>query len=228
MNLEDLKKVAGIKAADLIQTNQKVGLGTGSTAFYAIKHLAERIKSEGLQIQAVSTSFSTTLLCQSYGIPLIDSGALNHLDIAIDGADEIDDQKNLIKGRGGAHTLEKIVAAMSDRYIIIADDSKKTARLGSRFPVPVEVNPKALELCKKQLQALGALEVVLRMGSPAKDGPVVTDSANFILDAFFKTISDPAYLEKEINNIPGVLDNGIFAGYAHQVILASSGGIIEF
>ncbi len=225
--LDELKKQAGYKAAELIRNGQKVGLGTGSTATHLVNRLAERIRTEGLQIQAVSTSWSTTLQCRQLGIPMLDMGEASHLDIAIDGADEIDPSRNLIKGRGAAHLLEKIVAAMADTYVIVADESKKVEKLGEKFAVPLEVLPSAIGLVTAKVEALGA-KVVVRMGAPGKDGPVISDSGNLIVDAKFPGIADPAGLARKLEAIPGVLGHGLFIGMANKVILATANGLAEF
>lgn len=226
-NLDELKKQAGYRAAELIQNGQKVGLGTGSTATHLVNRLAERIRTEGLQIQAVSTSWSTTLQCRKLGIPLLDMGEASHLDIAIDGADEIDPARNLIKGRGAAHLLEKIVAAMADYYVVVADESKKVAQLGEKFAVPLEVLPSAIGLVTARVEALGG-KVVVRMGAPGKDGPVISDSGNLIVDAKFPGIADCATLARNLESIPGLLGHGLFVGMTHKVILATANGLVEF
>jgi ribose 5-phosphate isomerase A len=228
MDMDTLKKEAGYQAAELIEDGQRVGLGTGSTAFYTIERLAHRIRDEKISVEAVSTSFSTTLLCQEFGIPLLDLSNVDSLDIAIDGADEIDTHRNLIKGRGAAHVIEKIVAEMSAQFIVVADQSKKVDTLGAAFPVPVEVLPLARASVQKALLQIGAESVVVRMGSPAKDGPVISDSGNLILDARFAGISHPAELAEKINHIPGVLGHGIFANTCHKVFLATENGIQQF
>ena len=143
-SMDELKKAAGVRAADMIKDGMTVGLGTGSTAAHMVNRLAERIKTEGLHVVGVSTSWSTTLQCRSLGIPLKEMGEVSHLDMVIDGADEIDDQRNLIKGRGAAHLLEKIVASMTDNYVIIADSGKKVNKLGEKFAVPLEIIPGAI------------------------------------------------------------------------------------
>lgn len=227
IDMQDLKQQVGICAAMRISQGQCVGLGTGSTAAHLIKHLARRIREENLRITAVSTSWSTTLLCRELGIPLLPLESVSYLDIAIDGADEIDSDRNLIKGRGAAHTLEKIVAAMAGEYIIIADHSKRVGHLGTSFPVPVEILAPALGFVSKKLQELGG-QVNLRMGSPAKDGPAISDSGNLILDAHFGLIKNPAQLEKHIANLPGVVGNGLFCGLVSSVLLATESGIAEF
>lgn len=228
MDITELKKLAGVCATENVEQDMVIGLGTGSTAYFAIERIAQRIKEEGLQIQAVSTSFSTTLLCNQWGIPLLDISTVGHIDLAIDGADEIDDERNVIKGRGAAHTLEKIVAGMADQFIIVADRSKKVPQLGRSMPVPVEVLPAALQSAMQKMGKLGADRCVLRLADKSKDGPVISDNGNFIVDAWYHNIPDAGELEKELNLIPGVLDNGIFAGYATEVILATDEGLQRF
>ncbi len=227
MDMNALKKEAGIRAANLIQNNQSVGLGTGSTAAHMVHRLAERIQQEGLQVQAVSTSWSTTLQCRKLGIPLVEMGEVSHLDIVIDGADEIDPSRNLIKGRGAAHLLEKIVAAMADQYVIIADESKKVSQLGSSFAVPLEVIPGAVSLVERNIQQLGGFFVV-RQGAPGKDGPVISDSGNLICDAKFPPIANPSLLNQQLSAIPGLVEHGLFISMCTKVILATSDGIVEF
>lgn len=227
MNMDLLKKEAGIRAAELIQNGQKVGLGTGSTATHLVNRVAERIQTEGLKITAVSTSWSTTLQCRRLNIPLLDLGEVNHLDIAIDGADEIDAQRNLIKGRGAAHLLEKIVAAMADQYIVVADESKKVDQLGQKFAVPLEVLPSAVALVGKKVSDLGGV-FTIRQGAPGKDGPVISDSGNLICDGKFEWIKNPSQLALELSQIPGLLEHGLFVGMTHKVILATQNGIVEF
>lgn len=227
MSMDDLKKQAGYRAAELIQAGQKVGLGTGSTATHLVNRLAERIRTEGLKIEAISTSWSTTLQCRKLGIPLLEMGEVSHLDLCIDGADEIDPSRNLIKGRGAAHLLEKIVAAMADRYIIVADSTKKVERLGEKFAVPLEVLPGAIALVTRKVEALGAA-VAVRMGAPGKDGPVISDSGNLIVDAKFPLIANPAVTARQLESIPGMIGHGLFVGMAHHVILATGQGLVEF
>lgn len=226
-HMDELKKLAGIRAADKIKSGMTVGLGTGSTATFMIERLAERIKTENLDIKAVSTSWSTTLLCHKLGIRLQEMGETTRLDIAIDGADEIDDKRNLIKGRGAAHLLEKIVAAMADTYIIIADSGKKVSRLGEKFAVPLEILPGAIGLVSTKVETLGA-KIQVRMGAPGKDGPVISDSGNLIADAHFGGIDHPETLARELEQIPGLLGHGLFIGMADLVILAAPEGVIEF
>ncbi|WP_308603588.1 ribose-5-phosphate isomerase RpiA [uncultured Fibrobacter sp.] len=226
-DLNELKKNAGILAANKIESGMTVGLGTGSTAAYMVARLGERVQNEGLKITAVSTSWSTTIQCRQLGIPLMDLGDAEHLDIAIDGADEIDPQKNLIKGRGAAHLLEKIVASMADTYIIIADNGKKVKQLGEKFAVPLEILPGAIGAVSAKVKKLGAL-VTVRLGAPGKDGPVISDSGNLIADAKFGPITDPEKLDFELNRIPGLLGHGLFIGMTDKAILAAENGLEEF
>lgn len=225
--MNELKKAAGIRAADMIKSGMSVGLGTGSTAAYMVERVAERIRTEGLKVRAVSTSWSTTLQCRKSGISLMEPGEATHLDIAIDGADEIDPQRNLIKGRGAAHLLEKIVASLADRYIIIADETKAVKTLGEKFSVPLEILPGAIGLVTTRVEKLGA-PVTVRMGAPGKDGPVISDSGNLIADAKFGLIKDPAALARELEHIPGIVGHGLFIGMADKVILATAEGLKEF
>jgi len=222
------KKAAALKAAALVQTGQKVGLGTGSTAAFVIQELGRRAKEENLQIECVTTSFQSMNIAIASGLKVFPVQALGFLDISIDGADEIDPSLNLIKGGGAAHTLEKIVHASASQFIVVADDSKLVDKLGSKFYVPVEVIPYAIALVEKKLKDLGASEVVLR-NAVKKDGPIVTDNGNFVYDAKFD-ITDPVSLEAKINSIPGVVENGIFSVNSVvpiKAFIAGEGGVTE-
>ena len=226
--MDELKKAAGVRAADMIKDGMTVGLGTGSTAAHMVNRLAERIKTEGLSVTGVSTSWSTTLQCRSLGIPLKEMGEVSHLDMVIDGADEIDDQKNLIKGRGAAHLLEKIVASMTDNYVIIADSGKKVNKLGEKFAVPLEIIPGAIAVVTERVKKLGG-DLKVRMGAPGKDGPVISDSGNLIADAKFGIIDDPNKLACDLEHIVGIVGHGLFVGMVTKVILADANkGLIEF
>ena len=225
--LDELKKAAGVKAANEIQDGMVVGLGTGSTAAYMVEHLAKRIREENLNVIGVSTSWSTTLQCRQLGIPLKEMGEVSELDIVIDGADEIDPQRGLIKGRGAAHLLEKVVASMAKRYIIIADSGKKVEKLGEKFAVPLEILPNAIGVVTAKVEALGA-KVKVRMGAPGKDGPVISDSGNIIADAKFNEIKNPQELSDKLDSITGLVGHGLFINMATQVILATENGLEEF
>lgn len=226
-DMNELKKQAGIQAAEMVQDGMIVGLGTGSTAAYMIEHLALRMAREWIKFGAVSSSWSTTLLCRRLNIPLVDLGSVRKLDMVIDGADEIDSQKDLIKGRGAAHLLEKITASLTDNFVVIADSSKKVSRLGETFPVPLEVLPAAYGLVGVRIQNLGGV-LTVRQGAPGKDGPVISDSGNLICDAKFPGIPDAGLLSSELDAIPGLLEHGLFVGMAKKVILATETGVTQF
>jgi ribose 5-phosphate isomerase A len=217
---QEAKRLAGIEAAGLVESGFVVGLGTGSTAAFAIAELGRRIREEGLSIVGIPTSFSAAILAREGGVPLATLDDVDAVDLAIDGADEIDPQRNLIKGGGAAHTREKVIAAAAKRFIVVGDESKLVSRLGTKMPVPVEVIPMALAPALRRLRGLGAVPEI-RMGI-RKDGPVITDQGNLVVDARFDSIDDPSRLECAINEIPGVLDNGLFVGMAELVIVGST------
>jgi ribose 5-phosphate isomerase A len=213
-----MKQQVGKAAADRVKSGAIVGLGTGSTTAFTIQFLGERLKSGDLQdIKGVPTSFQASVLAKQYGIPLTTLDEIDRIDIAIDGADEVDPQKNLIKGGGAAHTREKIVDSLAREFIVVVDSSKLVDRLGSTFPLPVEVLPMAVAPVTKAIEQLGG-KPELRMGVK-KDGPVITDQGNMVLDVTFAAIDNPAELEKLLNNIPGVLENGLFIGVADVVLI---------
>jgi ribose 5-phosphate isomerase A len=213
-----MKQEVGKAAAVRVQSGSIVGLGTGSTTAYTIQFLGDRLKSGEIKdIIGVPTSFQAEVLAKQYGIPLTTLDAIDRIDIAIDGADEVDPQKNLIKGGGAAHTREKIVDYLADQFIVVVDSSKIVDRLGSSFPVPVEVIPMAITPVMRAIKKLGG-KPELRMGVK-KAGPVITDQGNMVIDVKFDNIDDPAGLEKTLNNIPGVLENGIFVGVTDLVLV---------
>lgn len=213
-----MKQEVGRAAADRVKSGSIVGLGTGSTTAYTIQFLGDRLKSGELKdIIGIPTSFQAEVLAKQYGIPLTTLDAVDHIDIAIDGADEVDPQKNLIKGGGAAHTREKIVDYLADQFIVVVDSSKIVDKLGSSFPVPVEVIPMAISPVMRAIEKLGG-KPELRMGV-RKAGPVITDQGNMVIDVKFDAIYKPAELEKTLNNIPGVLENGIFVGVTDLVLI---------
>jgi len=213
-----MKQQVGKAAAERVQSGSIVGLGTGSTTAYAIQFLGDRLKSGELKdIKGVPTSFQASVLAKQYGIPLTTLDEIDHIDIAIDGADEVDPQHNLIKGGGAAHTREKVVDSLAAQFIVVVDSSKIVDRLGSTFAVPVEVLPMAIAPVTRAVQKLGG-QPELRMGLK-KDGPVITDQGNMVLDVKFEAIDNPAELEKTLNNIPGVLENGLFVGLTDLVLV---------
>jgi ribose 5-phosphate isomerase A len=213
-----MKQEVGRIAASRVKSNSVVGLGTGSTSAYAIEYIGDRLKSGELEnIVGVPTSFQSEVLAKKYGIPLTTLDAIDHIDLAIDGADEVDPQKNLIKGGGAAHTREKVVDGLAELFIVVVDSSKLVDQLGSTFLLPVEVIPMAIAPVTRALEKLGG-QPELRMGIK-KDGPVITDQGNFVLDVKFNQIDNPAELEQKINNIPGVLENGLFVGLADTILV---------
>jgi ribose 5-phosphate isomerase A len=206
------KKAAGEKATDFIESGMTVGLGTGSTAYWAIEKIG-RMVAAGLQIKAVATSRQSEEQAGRLGIPLTSFAELVRIDVDIDGADEVDDQRNLIKGGGGALLREKIIACASTMMIVVVDDTKLVSRLG-RFPLPVEVVPFGWELTVRKLQAAGCRTSV-RMKD---DAFFITDNGNYIIDCHFEAIASPAELQDHLNQIPGVVENGLFVGMASTVI----------
>lgn len=213
-----MKQQVGKAAADRVQSGSIVGLGTGSTTAFAIQYLGDRLKSGELtDIKGIPTSFQASVLAKQYGIPLTTLDEVDRIHIAIDGADEVDPHKNLIKGGGAAHTREKVVDSLAELFIVVVDQSKIVTALGSTFPVPVEVLPMAIAPVTRALEKLGG-KPELRMGIK-KDGPVITDQGNMVLDVTFASIPNPAELEKTLNNIPGVLENGIFVGVTDVVLI---------
>lgn len=200
------KKAAGEAAAELVKAGMLVGLGTGSTVAWTIKRLGERIKDEGLNFYGVPTSFQAEELAIDSGIKLTTLNQNPHLDLAIDGADQVDFSLMVIKGGGAAHAREKVVSSSAKKFVIVADESKFVEKLS--WPVPVEVLPFAFKLAGKRLEELGGRSV-LRMGK-MKDGPVITDNGNFVLDVDFGIIEDPRSIAVKISPIPGVVEHGIF------------------
>tara|TARA_X000000950_G_scaffold55012_4_gene65809 strand:+ start:2198 stop:2935 length:738 start_codon:yes stop_codon:yes gene_type:complete len=223
---EHAKYLCAEKAAAFVSSGMKVGLGTGSTAYWLVKHLGRKVRDEGLIIEGVPTSLKTSELAKSEGIPLSTLDEAGWLDITIDGADEISPSFNLIKGGGGAHLREKIVAMASDKMIVIADSSKKVAELGS-FPLPVEVIRYGCELTKIQVvqyltqRGYKDAQVMYRM---SKDKKFITDEGNFILDLHLNFISDEATLSNDLNLIPGVVENGLFVNICKCVVFADENG----
>lgn len=213
-----MKQEVGKKAASLVQSNSIVGLGTGSTTAYAIQFIGDRLKAGEIEnIVGIPTSFQAEVLAKEYGIPLTSLDAVERIDIAIDGADEVDPHFNLIKGGGAAHTREKVVDSLAETFIVVVDSGKVVEKLGSTFLLPVEVIPMAVTPVLRALKALGGTPE-LRMGVK-KAGPVVTDQGNLVIDVKFDDLSNAEELEKTINNLPGVLENGLFVNVADRVLV---------
>ena len=222
MQATNTKQLAAERAVTYVQDGMIVGLGTGSTAAYAIKKLGARVAEENLQIRAIATSQRSEDLARELNIPIISFEEIDLIDLTIDGADEVDEQLNLIKGGGGALLREKVVATNSRELIIIVDETKLVKRLG-KFPLPVEVVPFALTVVKRQLEQLDCI-ANLRMEN---DKPYLTDNGNYILDCSFGEIKLPAQLHDAVKSITGVVDNGLFIQLARTVIAAYSDGSIQ-
>lgn len=214
-----MKQAVAAAAVEQIKDGMVLGLGSGSTAALMIKGLAEKLRSGDLRdITGVTTSFQGEVLAAELGIPLKSLNAIDHIDLAIDGADEVDPAFQLIKGGGACHVQEKLVARRAKRFVVVVDSGKFVERLNLSFLLPVEVLPGAWRQVKAELAALGG-ESELRM-AVRKAGPVVTDQGNLVLDARFAGgIADPATLESTINNLPGVLENGLFVNLTDQVLV---------
>lgn len=228
-NLVARYAVDDLVKAGLIRSNMKIGLGTGSTAMPAVIRLAELIADGTLSnVRAVATSFQTTIACEDLGIPVYSMNSREiggALDLAIDGADEISPGKHLIKGGGAALLLEKIVAYNAARFVIIADESKYVPDMGTRFSLPVEIIAEARTSASAALASLGA-KVTLRQGL-RKAGPVVTDNGNLIVDCLWEKPVDPVTMEKEINAIVGVVENGFFTANIPTVYIARADGTVS-
>lgn len=217
MDRDTAKEAAGQSAAALVRDGMMLGLGTGSTTAYAIKAIGRRVHEENLEIRGVPTSFGSERLARAHGIPTTSLDETPSLDLAVDGADEVDDGFRLIKGGGGAHSREKVVATQADRFVVVVDPTKHVDQLGIRAPVPVEVLPMAVTPVTRMLEDVGA-RVELRTGA-AKDGPVVTDQGLWLLDADFPDgIDDPEALDDRLCRHPGILDHGLFLNMATDVI----------
>jgi len=214
------KAVAARRAVEFVRDGQIVGLGTGSTTAFAIKELGFLVR-EGLMIRGVPTSKATELLADQCGIPLVDLNESCRIDVTIDGADEIDPRFNMVKGGGGALFREKLVAIASDLEIIIVDPPKLVQTLGQTMPVPVEVLKFGWCLPERRLRELGCTPTVRQKAGQ----PYESDNGNYILDCWFGPISDPAYLDQAIKQIPGVVESGIFIGLADRLIIGSDHGV---
>jgi ribose 5-phosphate isomerase A len=221
MDMDDLKRQAAYKAVELVEDGMVVGLGTGSTAKHAVDRVAQRMREEGLRVIGVPTSSRTREQARGLGIPLASLEDEPALDLAIDGADEIElGTLSLIKGAGGALLQEKLVEVSARTLVIIADESKKVHKLGGRFAVPVEVVRFGWKSTRERLRALGC-DAVLRGG----DDPYITDEQHYLLDCNFGLIDDAATLADAIKSITGVVEHGLFIGMASRAILATRGGI---
>jgi ribose 5-phosphate isomerase A len=226
---DQAKRAAAARALEMVEDGMTLGLGTGSTAGWFVRLLSERMKAEGLLATGVATSSATVWLAQELGVPLRKLDDVDRIDLTVDGADEIDGKLNLIKGGGAALLQEKIVAAASQRMVVIADHSKRVARLGA-FPLPVEIIRFGWTVTRRAVAELVAdldvdgSGVDVRMG---KDGPLVTDEGHYIIDLKLGRIGDAPALAAALNAIPGVVEHGLFIGMAGAVVLGHPDGTAE-
>ena len=219
---ENDKKLAALEAVKYIKSDMVIGLGTGSTAYYAVEAIGEMVKS-GLQIKAVPTSEQTKQLAKSLKIPLIDINLIDTIDITIDGADEFTQNLDLIKGGGGALLREKIVASVSKKNIIITDSSKRVNKLG-KFKLPIEVIPFAINQVIGQLKSSGGSGKIRMIN----DSAYVTDQGNYIVDADFGLIENPKDLAEKLDRITGIVEHGLFINLADIIIMAKDNNTYIF
>lgn len=220
-DVNERKRAAAQAAIDWIEDGMVLGLGTGSTAALAVELLAERVRA-GLKVSGIPTSERTAQQARQLGVPLVGFAEHSSIDIAFDGADEVEaGTLHLIKGLGGALLREKLVASAAKRFIVMVDDSKIVEQLGSKAPVPVEIVPFGWELTIERLRALGCA-ATLRSGDQA---PFVSDGGHYIADCRFGPIEDPSALERRILDIVGVVDTGLFLGMTREVLVAGAEGV---
>lgn len=222
MNDTNAKKIAAEKATGYIENDMVVGLGTGSTVQWAIQKIGRQIK-DGLRIRAVVSSVQSEKLAKQSGIPIISFSEIDFIDLTIDGADQVDEKNNLIKGGGGALTREKILVYNSKQFIVVVDESKCSKQLGS-FPLPVEIIQFASELTVQNLEQLGCKAKIRQAGSTN----FITDNGNLIVDCSFTTIKKPAQLNTQIHLIPGVVETGLFDGeHVSKIIVGFKNGSLQ-
>ena len=225
MDIENQKKIAAEKATERVRSGMVVGLGTGSTVYYALLKLGEMVR-EGLDIIGIPTSAGTEKIATAQQIPLTTLATHPSLDLTIDGADEVDPDLNLIKGGGAALVREKIIANASKEILIVVDESKVSRVLGTTFPLPVEIVRFGWEATQTEVDRICG-KSTLRL-APDQDGnqhPLITDNGNYILDCHFDGIPAPEAVELQLNNIPGVVENGIFVNRADKIIIGTPSGI---
>ncbi len=224
--IEDAKRRAALEAVKHVRNGQVIGLGSGSTAAYAIQEIGKLIRRRKWRILGVPTSHQAFLLSVECGIQVTTLEEHSNLDVTIDGADQIDPDLNMIKGMGGALAREKVVASASKQLVIIADETKLVKKLGTNHPVPVEVLPSASVIVVSKIHRLGG-KPVLRLGT-GKVGPVVTDNGNFILDVLMKKTENLEELDLKIKSIPGVVETGLFIGLADVVYVGTKNSVKRF
>jgi len=216
LNTDEWKRAAAREAAGRIRNGMLVGLGTGTTASEAIKEIAKK----NPKCSFIPSSLSTEKLSRKLGLRIIELKRGMRPDLVIDGADEVDPELNMIKGHGGAHAREKILAKAAKRVVIVVDRTKLVRKLGERMPVPVEVIPFAYEKTMEKIERIGGRPVLRKSGRV----PFVTDNGNYVVDVRFPRIKNPSELEIRLNSIPGVVENGIFIGLADEVLVGYENG----
>ncbi len=217
------KRAAAYAAADLVQDGMTIGLGSGSTFSFVLDRLAERMRDEGLQLRGVPTSAQTAAAAERVGVPLLSLDEVERLDLAIDGADEVDPEHNLIKGGGAAHTRERLVAATAEELVVIVGENKLVAVLGEQFRLPVEVMPFGWTHARRRVEATGCTTELRARG----DEPRVTDNGNWILDCSYGGITEPRALADVLDATVGVVDHGLFVGMAGRVVVADDQGRVR-
>jgi ribose 5-phosphate isomerase A len=220
-DLDSLKKAAAVKAVEFVRDGMVVGLGTGSTAKYMVLALGDKVRA-GMKVRGVSTSQETAALARQAGIALIDTDDRWEIDVAIDGADQVDPAFNLIKGGGGALLKEKIVAASAKQFIVVVDYTKQVPVLGGSFPLPVEVIPFGWGSTAREIESLTKSRVTLRERNGA---PFKTEAGNLIVDVHLARIDRPRDLEMALNQIPGVVETGLFVGRTNVLIVGTPQGV---
>ncbi|MBS7656787.1 ribose-5-phosphate isomerase RpiA [Candidatus Bathyarchaeota archaeon] len=220
---ESAKERAAVEAVKLVKDGFVLGIGAGSTVAYALREIARRIREEHINVLVISASSQTSQLARQYGIPLTSLEEHLHLDLDIDGADQIDKELNLIKGMGGALTREKIVASVSKTFVVVGDESKLTNTLGKNQPLPIEVLPFSLPFVMSEIKKIGGQPVLKK--SSSGDSPFITDNGNYVLNADFGVIKNPWQLNRKLKSLPGVVETGLFLGMADMAIVGTERGI---
>lgn len=223
-NLDSFKKSAALKAVEFVRDGMIVGLGTGSTAKHMLIALGERVRG-GMKLRGVATSQGTAILAKEAGIPLLDTENRWEIDVAIDGADQVDPHFNLIKGGGGALLKEKIVAASAKQFVVMIDHTKQVPVLGGSFPLPIEIIPFGWGSTAREIEALTKSRVILRERNGA---PFRTEAGHLIVDAHIDSIDRPGELETALNLIPGVVETGLFVGRTNVLIVGTPQGVHTF
>ena len=219
------KQLVAIHAASYVQSGMLVGLGTGSTANFFIEELARKQREDGLKVTTIASSNISMIKAQSLGLSVIGLQQVASIDVYVDGADEITPNMALLKGRGYDLVMEKLLAKAAKQFLVVADKSKLVERIGTNFPIPIEVMPFAWQTAKRSIEALGGVGDL--RPNAAKDGLSITSYGSLVLDMRFPTEMSETTLNQLLNNIPGVVEHGIFSGLAHGVFIADNGQVEE-